>query len=323
MKKKIKRLYYKLGFPIRQYLRGIGALNGLIRRKREDEVYVLLTYNIGDDVYGLSYVRSLKEKYHEPLTIFCRRDRQRLVESYDGSYDHIESLERSSKGWNEIWAISNSKYLIRKAINNKIFPVLPFHYIPLGLDDGRTELDYIRTNLFNLDISSVIQYPSLPEIPITSIENFENIKQRIVVINPYSLSMDSSMFGFYNKISSFLSSEGYLVYTNVVGEQKALDHSQPLNCSIYEFYSICDKIPLVISTRTGLMDLCISAKTKFFVFYFPFGDNAYMYPKMSVFYNRFTLKAWGTNNVEECVYQDEKTAFSEFELFFDTNFAKK
>lgn len=317
MRKYIFRIYYKLGFSMRQYFRGYFMLNRLIKEKTSDEIYVLLTENIGDDVYGMAYVKSLKEKYSVKVSIFCREDRRRLIESFVGSYDVIIGFNKKSKEWTQIRSISNSRGLINKARKHRIMSVFPFHYIPLNLNDGRTELDYIRTDMLHLDDNASIQYPSLTDEPIHSIRGFEEIRDKVVVINPYSLSMNSDMLHFFNRISLSLVSMGYKVFTNVVGNQKALAGSEPLNCSIYEFYAICNQIPLVISVRSGLIDMSISAKSNFFVYYFPFADNAFMYSKMSIFYKRHTLKAWKTDNVEEHLYRDDEEAYKALMKFMN------
>lgn len=52
---------------------------------------------------------------------------------------------------------------------------------------------------------------------VESIANFEAVKERIVVINPYSDTMRTTM-EIYEMLCEKLISRGYYVFTNVVGD---------------------------------------------------------------------------------------------------------
>ena len=60
---------------------------------------------------------------------------------------------------------------------------------------------------------------------------------------------------------------GYVVFTNVVGQQEAVKGSHELRCSIYELYSIACQISLIVSVRSGIIDLLIPSGISMFVLY--------------------------------------------------------
>lgn len=312
----IQILYYKFLFKLRHYLSGGKALNRLLKEKKEKDVYVILTNAIGDDVYGLTYINNIKKAKKCHIVILCLENRKSLVECYPGSYDEIKTYVKGSKEWKGITSIYMSKAQQKRAQKHDIYSILPFYILPLNYQDGRNQLDFIRDDMLRLPKDAIIQYPKINEVKISSISDFYSNSNRIVVINPYSSSMDNIDFTLYSQIATSLSNRGYIVYTNIVGNQKIIEGTLPLNCPLEEFYSICNNIPLVISTRSGLIDWSITAKTNFFVIYFPFGNNSYCYPSTSVFFERHTLKAWGTNNVEECIYSNRESAFNEFNEYY-------
>lgn len=313
----ILKLYYKYIFRVRHYYKGRKALKHLLSIKKKDEVYVILTNAIGDDIYGMSYVKELRKHHNGELTVLCLKNRKTLVESYPDSYDRIVTFDKNTEKWKDITSIYMSRRLLPMAAKQGIFSILPFYYLPLDFSDGRNQLELIRDVLLKLPKDVSIQYPDIKETVISSISDFKDKSDHIVVINPYSSSMDYVDMAMYEKISDYIQDKGYIVYTNVVGDQKVVKGTKPLRCSIDEFYSICNHIPLVISTRSGIIDWSISAKTNFVIFYFPFGRNQIFYPSISVFYERHTLKAWNTNNVVEYIYTSTDQSYNGFVDFVE------
>lgn len=59
----------------------------------------------------------------------------------------------------------------------------------------------------------------------------------------------------------------YSIYTNVIGEQKPINGTQELRCSIYELFEVVKKSSLVISTRSGILDYLVPTDIDMFVIY--------------------------------------------------------
>jgi hypothetical protein len=71
----------------------------------------------------------------------------------------------------------------------------------------------------------------------------------------------------FERFVTELKKRGYIVYTNVIQNQKAIEGTLRLDCSMQELYSIACDIPLIISIRTGLLDYLIPSGINMFVLY--------------------------------------------------------
>ncbi len=310
------RCYWATLRPIKHTILGNYQIWKISKSLAEDEVAVTMTNAIGDDIYGLAYLRAFKNIYGVKIVLYGLKSKAKLYDNYGDTIDRKVYFNKTEAEWKRIQSISMLRKLIRKSIRHKIYPILMHQYYHQPEhDDGRNFLDVLGKDFFNLPISQkgIIQYPDFSKAPITTIIDFDSKKDKIVVINPYSSSMDNSMMELYERIAVYLQKLGYILYTNVIRDQEPVANTMSLDCSIFEFYAICNQIPMVISTRSGILDLVISSKTNFLVYYLPFVHNGWRFNN-DVFYHRYTLKAWGTNNVTEHMVEDE---FSAYKFFID------
>lgn len=129
-------------------------------------------------------------------------------------------------------------------------------------------LDRIGSLVYKID-HPTIQYHKVLPVEVKSIPNFEKVYQRIIVLNPYSNTehFNKSDYPHLEKLVSYLKSEGYIVYTNVVQDLPPVKGSSPLRCGIEEFWTISKKIPLVISIRSGILDYIITSGANIFALY--------------------------------------------------------
>lgn len=145
----------------------------------------------------------------------------------------------------------------------------PFSIMALTDDVVETQTDYItsKRRLFGLNEDAPLQYHGLKPTPVRSIPDFESTYPRIVVLNPYSSSIVLGAAGeeFFEQACDFLNSRGYVVYTNVINDQKPVKGSLALRCPLEEMLGIAEKIPLVVSLRSGILDLLVPAGTNMFV----------------------------------------------------------
>lgn len=167
--------------------------------------------------------------------------------------------------------------------NRSIYNTIPVQIY--GCRSGRNNLELMKEYL-KLPREIPIALPCPPKVQITSILNFEKRKNKIVVINPYSSSKTiCSCTELLNMIVEELKDKGFIVYTNIVGEQKPLNGTYPLRCGLLEIYSIADEIPVFVSVRSGVMDWIVSTNSKKFIIYSGSRDDG--------FSKIFNLAAWG------------------------------
>ena len=307
------RCYWATLRPIKHAILGNYQIWKISNSLAEDEVAVTMTNAIGDDIYGLAYLRAFKNTFGVKIVLYGLKSKAKLYDNYGDTIERKVYFNKTEAEWKRIQSISMLRKQIRKSIRHKIYPILMHQYYHQPEhDDGNDFLEVLRKDVFNLAVSdAIIQYPIFIKEPITTIKEFDKIKGRIVVINPYSSSMDNTMMNLYEKIAGYLLERDYIVYTNVIKTQEPVKNTIPLDCSIYEFYAICNQIPMVISTRSGILDLVISSNTNFLVYYLPFVHNGWRFDN-DVFFHRYTLKAWGTNNVTEHMVEDDTSAYKFF-----------
>lgn len=280
--------------------------------KKKDEIILIMSNPLGDCVYGLAYANALKINKQKNLIIISDRKRKRLIESYKIEAKII-SLEGTSREWKWTQYLNGSRLCVLIAMRLGIYNIVPWVVCSMKKYKDSNALDLIRDKLFHLPNTAKIAYPDFSNEPIKSIPDFEKNKNRIAIINPYSTSMDDVDFEFFNQVSLKLIHRGYIVYTNVVGNQKAVTGGEKLCCPIEEFYAICNQVPLVVSVRSGIIDFTISANTIFYIVYFLCQFKGIS----DGFAGQYALNAWKTNNVEEIVYSDIDSNLAYFENFLN------
>jgi hypothetical protein len=93
------------------------------------------------------------------------------------------------------------------------------------------------------------KYPLLDNIP----------KGKSAIISPYAKSVTALSYEVWKEIVSDLISKGYTVYTNVVGNENALEGTIPISPAINEMKSVVEQAGLFIGIRSGLCDVIRTA----------------------------------------------------------------
>lgn len=280
-----------------------------------DDVYILLSPLFGDFCYGMAYVSAFCEKMNEEgkkVTLLVPEKRMSLAECYSGNFRIISLSSKDVQYKRTMWILQRRK-CIEKAISVNILPTIPWYIIPHTGKVLRDGLDILRNDIYKLGDNAPIEFPKVKNMPITSIDNFDAICNRVTIINPYSISMSNHDYSLFESIAEKLTENGYIVYTNVVGSQLPIKGTMPLNCSIFELYNICNKIPLVVSIRSGIVDFLITCQCKFFVVSFG-KDNLNTHN----FFNIWKLSAWNIGTVVEFIHKNKLDSLERF-----NNFAKQ
>ncbi len=117
------------------------------------------------------------------------------------------------------------------------------------------------------------------------------------MLNPYSKSEDAGHEGnkFFAECAKILGEKGYLVYTNVVGGQRTVPGSRELRCGVEDLYRIAGKIPLIVSLRSGILDVVA-----------PTGVNMFSVCSHKFHYIWHNLEKWGTaGKVRNILYKED------------------
>lgn len=307
----IKKIYkYYIVRPIRAQR----LLRVLVKHKKQNDAFLITSYQIGDMIYAMAYANALSQRLKsegKQLIMYLAENRKPFLNLYEFDFEVRLWDNTDTHMMKSMQDLNLSHRNVLKGLKKDIYTAVA----PCMLSDQKSNhrdcLDIIRNDMFFVP-DAPIQYPRFENAPVTAIPDFETIKDRVVVINPYSNAI-KGRFDIFDMISEYLVSKGYIVYSNVIKEQVPAKGSKPLDCSVFEFFNICNKIPLVVSIRSGIIDLTISANTRFFV----------IYPERRLhdgFYNIYTLKAWQTKNVvEEAVHSSNESTMEHFKKFIITN----
>lgn len=270
-----------------------------IKRKMDDNDFIIILSDlIGDIVYGLSYLTAIHNTYpDEKVIIIGNKKQKKLVESYRG-IDKLILLE-PGKWLNRKNAFMHSSIVSEKGLKNKIYNSNPFFIRKCYKANQSDTLYQLKKHVYKIPLDSIIDYHNMIDSnKVTAIKNFEKIKNKVIVINPYSNSLSKVSMSLYENLCNCLLEKGYIVYTNVVGEQKPIKGSKELRCSIDELYTIVSKIPVIISVRSGILDFLAPSQANMFVLYENCGERL---KKM------YHLSSWNCNGrIKEIYFDSEK-----------------
>ncbi|MBQ7594232.1 MAG: hypothetical protein IJU48_07750 [Synergistaceae bacterium] len=235
----------------------------IIADKNEDDIYIIINNRIGDILYYFSCLDATLDKYP---------DKKFVIIGFKPYEKLLRAFQRDNRVRLKI--VSDEEFYLKffdSVIHGQLYDKAASHNIlTIFLDPRSYKVNlppiHNQRKVLNLPENSPITYHGLKKEPVISIPNFEANKDKIVIINPYSNSMKTTMY-LHEAVCEELTRRGYLVYTNVVGTQEVVRGSLPLRCDIYEFYSIMCETPFIVSVRSGILDFAAPSGINMFVLY--------------------------------------------------------
>lgn len=245
------------------------ALLYLLLKKKRGQIIILPTTAIGDTLYILSFWLQLYDISKQgKIQIYISNRYKKVTETFSPQIKGVEYLKHSSLKLWFLLTLSAGLYnsgAIKIAKKCNIYSAIPRVYASwlkgVNLNGTRNQLSHI----LNIPLTPIVCH-NLSKVPVQAIDDFQNIKSKICVMNPFSYSMKSSG-SLYEKIAEELSNQGFIVYTNVIGSQKAVRGTLSLEVDLEELFSIACEIPLIVSVRSGILDFLIPSKINMFVIY--------------------------------------------------------
>lgn len=237
------------------------------RSKDKNTIYWYLSSLLGDSVYGMAYLKAYKDKYKDKHFVVVGNERfEDILKSYECA-DEIKLFKSGSKE-NEAYSSFMTLPLPVRIKAVKYGMVAPYPRIKIKERKPEVGALYqIRESILNLPAGTQITLPKIYPVEVTSINNFDAIHDRVVILNVYTTSIYNKTDAFYEKIVDFLKEKNCVVFSNIVGEQKPVKGTYELRCSLNELYSICNKIPLLVSVRSGILDFLAGTNVNMFINY--------------------------------------------------------
>lgn len=240
----------------------------MLRRKSEDWLVIFSSELIGDTLYAMSCLEALRMKYPDKKVCVVEiTGRSELLKSYGALIDRL-ILVNDPKCSLQVRAFMNSNIMSEKALAHGIYNASPFVYSACARAENADNIFFLQTHIYSVGENAPITYHGLrSEIDISSVDNFQDIKDRTVILNPYSISTGDADKALFEVICAYLTAQGFVVYTNVVGTQQAIYGSKELRCPLSELYAIAKEIPMIVSIRSGILDFLAPSDTDMFVIY--------------------------------------------------------
>lgn len=281
MKEMLKDIYFK----------SIWRKIKRLENEYKDFIFIFTFAGIGDLCYSFAFLEELKKREKKKIMVFTKRYLYRAVSYYE-AVDIVKILSDRDSVFVESFlkAKRNWKYF-NDGVNGSPFYYFS-HWNRFGWEILRIPnvnyMDVQRYILYNFDDTAELTLPAVPDI---SLERFDDIDyKRTIIINPYSNFLKITDSRIFDTLTDYLSLQGFIVYTNTTKNQTALKGSRRLECSLEELYGLCKRVKLVVSLRSGIIDLMIHSGGNFIVLY---SDETYW---DKIFRQAYTLTAWRTKN---------------------------
>lgn len=249
--KKALHFYYNFLFVIRAFKRNKGY------------VLVWIYPHIGDMFIALPYISQYKKNHNVKIALVGNVKYKSMYEKFFGIDKYYllseKNVYRFCKNNNNLLG---KHYLCNKIRKGKFISNQPLFYqkkYPYEL--ASDVLDYTKKFIYKLDEKIKIEYPIISKPKKLS-------NQKYVIIAPYAKSAQSIKISEYNELVCILKKRGYVVYSNVFGEEKEIDETIRLECSLEALasYTMCSRA--FISIRSGVCDMiAASTNTDLFVFF--------------------------------------------------------
>ena len=266
IKRKLNSILHK---PFKE-IKAKAAIENIYRKKEEDEIIIILTGAIGDSVYALAFTDELRKKAPEKkIVVYGYTKWKELYNSYSSidEVKYIDSSELMELG--DIRAIYGSNRASEKGRKIGIINGNAFYYKKCYQATNPDIIYQLRTYIYDVGENANITYHGIKkgEFPFSDVLPDKLDYTKTVVLNPFSGSSFEANFDLYEAIAIVLKEYGYNPVTNVVGNQKCIKGTRPIQCTIYQLYDLCCRIPLIVSIRSGILDFVAPSNVNMFVIY--------------------------------------------------------
>ena len=105
--------------------------------------------------------------------------------------------------------------------------------------------------------------PAKPKFNRQVYKDIDSIPEgKAIVFSPYAKSVTAIDPNVWKDAVEYYNSAGYKCYTNVVGDEKPLDRTEPISPSLMEVRSVVERAGTFIGIRSGLCDILREANAK-------------------------------------------------------------
>lgn len=236
---------------------------------KQNILYVVCPYGIGDTLYVASLIEDLKKRRHiqHKICLIVKQGHSQIPDWF-GAVDEKIVSDKMVKALNEFsiltgtWELNN--YLYGHFRKNKRGELLP-EYTECEV---KNMVYRYKKLVFHLPVDCQIKKPDIifrRDLLEFVIKKYEIGKQTIILM-PYAYSMELASEDFWETLAEILIKYGYQVFTNTKDNKEfPIKGTKRLCADIATMAMLCEKCKLVISLRNGLCDVLAFTNTKLVV----------------------------------------------------------
>lgn len=263
-----------------------------IQNERGEKFLLICPYNaLGDVYYAMAFLSEYLRKVQHNEYIVCVTGKAcgQIAELFDA--DQIEILEQ--KDMDELVQamlfVQPDNCLIAhhdRPYTNDMIRCLDSHFVSF--------IDFYRCGVYGLGTSSEPQLPCGGK----KYRNCDQLQQgKTVIVAPYAKSVVEIPKEFWRKLILDYQEQGYLVCTNVTGEETEIEGTIPIRIPINEMISAVEYGGCFVGLRSGMCDVISAARCRKIVI---FPDCTYSTTNIKV-EHFFDLLGW-----EKVIYKSER-----------------
>jgi hypothetical protein len=142
--------------------------------------------------------------------------------------------------------------------------------------------------------------PAKPEFNRQIYKDIDSIPEgKAVVFSPYAKSVTAIDPNVWKDAVEYYNSAGYKCYTNVFGDEKPLDVTEPISPSLMEMRSVVERAGTFIGIRSGLCDILREADAKKIALYPDYNYSDTKWKAIDMYYlEQFQHNLLATEEIE-------------------------
>lgn len=264
--------------------RGRKTLNS-IRMRYTDEYLCICPYNAIGDVYqALAYLPSYLEQIQrmEYVVIVVGEVCRQVVELFGSNSVVTISQQEMDELVQAILFIQEENCIIAhhdRPYTNDMIRYLDSHFLSFE--------DFYRCGVYGLEKETL---PAVPHNQVEYQQKNEVVRGNTVILSPYAKSMVQLPDQYWINLAVQYRNSGYMVCTNIAGDEKEIMGTVPLRIPISQMKSAVEHAGTFIGIRSGLCDIINSAACRKIVI---FPDCIYSTTNIKV-KDFFAMQGWKT-----------------------------
>lgn len=235
---------------------------------KQDTLYIVCPYGIGDTLYVASLAESFKKICSINKTcLIIKKNHSQIPDWFDAVNEKIVSDEivnilNAFSIFSGTWQLKNYLYgHFRKNTDGSILS-------EYDSCEVKNMVYRYKKLVFHLPTECLLEEPKIvpDEMLLAKIMTEYEIGEHSIILMPYASSTPLIPDHFWKVITSFLTSLGYTIYTNVKGpEELPIQGTIGLYADLATMAAICENCRLVIAFRSGICDVLAFTETNLVV----------------------------------------------------------